>query len=498
MSYREGLPQNWLIKPLEAVANVIQGQSPPGDTYNTEQQGLPFFQGKTEFGPTHPVAVKWCTDPAKIAQPDDVLISIRAPVGPTNLTNTKCCIGRGLAAIRPFGNIPSRYLYYYIQHSVATLKEGATGSTFEAISGKQLRAHLVNIPPVAEQHRIVEAIESYFTRLTEAVANLERVQRNLKRYRTSILKAAVEGRLVPTEAELVRVDGRDYEPASVLLERILVERRQRWEEAGGRGKYAEPITPDAIDLPELPEGWCWAPVEMLYWDASYGTSQKCAPDAHGPPVLRIPNVQNSTVRLDDLKYATSIKGLNPQGVVAPGDFLFIRTNGSRALIGRGAVILHDLPDQFHFASYLIRLRIVQMGVLPNWFGLVWHSPVLRDQLLVDAVSSAGQHNVSLGAASKYVIPLPPLSEQKRIMTEFDRLMSLEEVIQLAAYNSVARCTRLRKSVLKWAFEGKLVDQDPTDEPAAMLIERIHAERQAATTLEQGRPAYGRRQKSRKT
>ena len=131
--------------------------------------------------------------------------------------------------------------------------------------------------PRAAQHRIVEAIESYFTRLDDAVATLERVQRNLKRYRASVLKAAVEGRLVPTEAELARAEGRDYEPASVLLQRILVERRRRWEEAelakmkakgrrrrtpsGRRITRSRPLLMTA-KLPTLPEGWCWATIDQ--------------------------------------------------------------------------------------------------------------------------------------------------------------------------------------------------------------------------------------------
>ena len=98
------------------------------------------------------------------------------------------------------------------------------GTTFRAISGAQFRSHSVVVPPVQEQHRIVEAIESYFTRLDDAVATLERVQRNLNRCRASVLKAAVDGRLVPTEAELARAEGRDYESASVLLERFKAER----------------------------------------------------------------------------------------------------------------------------------------------------------------------------------------------------------------------------------------------------------------------------------
>jgi type I restriction enzyme S subunit len=135
------------------------------------------------------------------------------------------------------------------------------------------------LPPLPEQHRIVEAIESYFTRLDDAVATLERVRRNLKRYRASVLKAAVEGRLVPTEAELARAEGRDYEPASVLLERILTERRRRWEEAElakmkakgkepkddkWKAKYVKPVAPDTSALPVLPEGWCWTTIDQLH------------------------------------------------------------------------------------------------------------------------------------------------------------------------------------------------------------------------------------------
>jgi type I restriction enzyme S subunit len=134
------------------------------------------------------------------------------------------------------------------------------------------------VAPTPEQHRIVEAIESHLTRLDAAVAALEQVKANLRRYRGSVLKAAVEGRLVPTEAALARKEGRDYEPASALLARILEERRRRWEEAELAGlravgkiptddrwkaKYKEPLVPSLSNLPELPDGWCWASPDQL-------------------------------------------------------------------------------------------------------------------------------------------------------------------------------------------------------------------------------------------
>src|SRR5262249_48836657 len=148
-------------------------------------------------------------------------------------------------------------------------------------------AYTVRLPPTNEQSRICEALDSYGSRLDETNTLLERVRRNLKRYRASVLKAAVEGRLVPTEAELARAERRDYEPASTLLQRILGERRQRWEKEGRRGKYVEPEPLNTKHLPNLPEGWCWARARALFWDGGYGTSQKCDYGASGPPVLRI-------------------------------------------------------------------------------------------------------------------------------------------------------------------------------------------------------------------
>ena len=132
------------------------------------------------------------------------------------------------------------------------------------LSRPDYEAIQVPLPPLAEQRRIVAEIEKQFTRLDASVAALRRTQANLKRYRASVLRAACSGELAPTEAELARAEGREYEPADVLLERILVERRAHWEaQEKRRGKYKEPSTPDTSDLPTLPEGWTWATVSQV-------------------------------------------------------------------------------------------------------------------------------------------------------------------------------------------------------------------------------------------
>lgn len=373
--------------------------------------------------------------------------------------------------LTPRDGVESKFIQYRLNSSdfvsfASHLDEGDR----PRVDFTQIGGFVIELPPADEQRAIVATIESFFTRLDDAVATLKRVQQNLKRYRASVLKAAVEGRLVPTEAARARAKCGEYEPASALLARILVERRQRWEaaelaklKANGKppkddkwkAKYQEPVQPDTEGLPELPEGWCWATVDCFTWDAGYGTSEKCAVDADGPPVIRIPNVQSGALRFDNLKFASRSAKLRPQDALRPRDFVFIRTNGSVDLVGRGALVAESMQQDFFFASYLIRLRLVHEAAVARWFALFWHTPQLRRLLVRDAASSAGQHNVSLSSVRSYPIPLPPQAEQLRILAEVERAESLFSAADGLAGNASSRSAPLRQSILKWAFEGRL-------------------------------------------
>ena len=135
------------------------GQSPPSETYRTTPEGLPFFQGKADFGQDHPTTRIWCVEPRKIALPGDILISVRAPVGPTNIADVECCIGRGLAAIRSLGDTDLGFVHFFLKAFESDIAAIGTGSTFQAISGKQLRALSIPLPPLDEQRRIVAELE---------------------------------------------------------------------------------------------------------------------------------------------------------------------------------------------------------------------------------------------------------------------------------------------------------------------------------------------------
>lgn len=149
----------WNKKKLPEVADILMGQSPPGETYNTESRGIPFFQGKAEFGDTHPTTKKWCSSPLRIAEQGDILLSVRAPVGPTNVAKERCCIGRGLAAIRAKTELVSAtFLRFFFKAHERTIAGRGVGSTFDAIGREEIARIEIPIPPLSEQERIVSVL----------------------------------------------------------------------------------------------------------------------------------------------------------------------------------------------------------------------------------------------------------------------------------------------------------------------------------------------------
>jgi type I restriction enzyme S subunit len=218
------LPESWTRAKLSQVTKINMGQSPPGSSYNERGDGLPFFQGKADFGDRYPTVRVWCNEPKKIAQPGDVLITIRAPVGPTNVANKICAIGRGLAAISPKEGMTSEFILFVLLLKEPELALSGTGSTFTAIKRKDLEQIDINVPPITEQHEIVRRVESMF-KLADAVEKrLAAATMRANKLTQAILAKAFRGELVPTEAELARRERRPYESASDLLARIKSER----------------------------------------------------------------------------------------------------------------------------------------------------------------------------------------------------------------------------------------------------------------------------------
>ena len=379
--------------------------------------------------------------------------------------------------------VDPHFLVYFIRGSRTVtdfVRSVNHGMTRDGINTEQLLAMPVPIAPRKQQRRIVEAIESYFTRLDDAVATLERVQRNLKRYRAAVLKAAVEGRLVPTEAELARAEGRDYEPASALLERILAERRRRWHETGARGKYQEPIAPDTSGLPRLPEGWCWTTWSQIGLSQNGRAFPSKEYRDEGVRLLRPGNLHVSgrvdwtaknTQHMPE-KWVAEFPGF----LLGPNELVMNLTAQSLADDFLGRICITGPAERCLLNQRIARL--IPILVDEHFVLCLFKASGFRRFVASLNTGSLIQHMFTSQLA-RFVLPLPPLAEQSRIVAEIERLLSLVDEAELLANVSARRCACLRQSILKWAFEGRLADQDPNDEPASVLLERIRSETAAS-------------------
>ena len=459
------LPKGWVWATLDEIAQIILGQSPPSSTYNEDGIGLPFYQGKAEFGDIYPSPRKWCSQPKKIAEKGDVLISVRAPVGPTNICPEKSCIGRGLAAIRGLDGIQSRFILYLMRSFENVIAGQGTGTTFNAITGSQLRDFEIPLPPLPEQHRIVAKIEELFTQLDAGVAALEKAKAQLRRYRQAVLKAAVEGELTREWREAHRGE---LEPASVLLERILEERRARWEAAHPGKRYRRPTPPETDDLPELPEGWTWARVADVGEVVTGRTPRKSRSEYYADdfPFYK-------PTDLNDGYYTRHARdGLSKLGIekarLLPAKSTLVTCIG--ATIGKTGFIRRDGAS-----NQQINAIVPGKGVVPEFIYFVCVSPQFQKSI-IDHASATTLPILNKSRFEELLLPLPPPDEQQVIVEEIEHRLSVVDEMEKAVAQSLKRAERLRQSILKRAFEGKLVPQDPSDEPASVLLKRIKAEK----------------------
>lgn len=353
--------------------------------------------------------------------------------------------------IEPDG-VYGKWLYYAVQAALRTITKGNRGSVIRFIRIGDIVDSTVRLPPLEEQKRIVAEIEKQFTRLEAGTAALRRVQANLKRYRGAVLKAACEGRLVPTEAELAKTEKRKakFETGEQLLARILNERREKW---AGRGAYTEPTTPDFSKTGSLPVGWKWTSLEQLLCFLGNGISKK--PDAEmGLPILRISAVRALAIRLEEVRYLNAEVSEYEDYVLEKGDLLFTRYNGNPELVGVCGVV-PSLNSPLVHPDKLIRCKLVPIGVLPGFVAIMANTGVSREYLSKRIRTTAGQAGISGSDLKGLPIPLPPIAEQTRIIAEVERRLSVIEGLEAMVAANLQRAARLRQAVLQRAFSGQL-------------------------------------------
>ncbi len=337
------------------------------------------------------------------------------------------------------------------------------------------------LAPLPEQHRIVAKIEELFTKLDTGKEELLQAKARLKRYRQSVLKAAMDGKL--TE-DWRKKHGNEIEPASVLLDRILTERREKWEaeqleqmSAKGKmpkddkweNKYKEPQRSDTSKLPKLPEGWIWVTLPQI-GELNRGKSKHRPRNASFLYGGRYPFVQTGDIKqanglIGHYNQTYSEEGLKQSRLWPAGTLcITIAANiADTAILGFDACF----PDSVvGFLSEIgqCNIRFVEFFLRTAKEDLERYAP------------ATAQKNINLGTLKDLAIPFPPLAEQNVITEEIDRYLSVADAVEAVVDAELKRSDALRQSILKQAFSGKLVPQDPNDEPAEKLLERIKKEK----------------------
>lgn len=382
---------------LEDCATIIAGQSPKSEYYNTDGNGLPFFQGKADFGELYPQIRVYCSNPIKIAEKDDILLSVRAPVGPTNLAPTRVCIGRGLSAIRPNKEIERKYLLLYFRYFEAQLSSKGTGTTFKAITQQTIRNLEIPVLPLKEQQRIVSRIEERFSELDKGVETLQTIKEQLAVYRQAVLTS-----LYPemTEENTVSLDAIADITSGITKGRKL----------------------DGQDTLRL-------------------------------PYLRVANVQNGYLDLSEMKSIELKPSEREKYLLKYGDVLYTE-GGDRDKLGRGTIWRDEIKECVH-QNHVFKARVDTTRALPKYVSYWSMSTPARNYFYTKGKQSVNLASINKTILSALLLPLPDKARQEKIVNSIEERFSLCDNIEKTVDNALTQAESMRKSILKKAFEGEL-------------------------------------------
>jgi len=374
----------------------------------------------------------------------------------------------GFCVLRPLTPVSSRYVFYLTLSDgfVDRLTSLQRGTSYPAVRNSDVLDQLVPIAPANEQRRIVAKIEELFSQLDAGVAALQRAKAQLQRYRQAVLKAAMTGELTREWRE-AHTD--QLEPASVLLERLV------GTTTGAKRTQVKSVPLDSSKLAALPERWLWTNVgDIGHVSGGLTKNQTRTKYAESLPYLRVANVYADQLRLDDVSTIGVKQAELDRALLHKGDLLIVEGNGSLDQIGRVALWDGSIPICVH-QNHIIKVRFEPVEI--GEFTLHWLlSHGGREQITRVANSTSGLYTLSLSKVRALPVPLPPLAEQRQILAEVELALSHADRMEQAVKQGLARSALLRQSILNKAFEGALVPQDPTDEPAPALLERITAEK----------------------
>ena len=454
------LPASWNFVPLKELGNWSGGGTPSKAKPQYWQGGtIPWVSPKDMKTERISDSEDHITEEAvshsttSLINAGSVLIVTRSGILrhtlPVAVNSVPVTVNQDLKALTPQIGVLADYVAWALRAFSRDILNTCTkqGTTVNSVETGKLLSFEIPVAPTEQQRRIVAEIEKQFSRLDEAVAILNRVKANLKRYKASVLKAAAEGKLT----EDWRKQHPNIEPASRLLERILAERRAKWT---GKVKYKEPAKPETSNLTALPEKWRWASVDQLTshitsgsrdWTRYYGRGSGTFILAQNVRLMRLDLSERQTVDPPKSDAETS------RTRVSTGDLLVTIVGAKTGEVCR---IPMELVD--HFVCQSVALLRPLMPASSKFMELYLASPENGQAQWKNYIYGQGRPHLSFEQLKMTAIAFPPAAEQQLIVAEVERRLSVIEELEAATEANLTRADRLRQSVLGNAFSGKLV------------------------------------------
>lgn len=425
------IPDGWICTLLSEIAIIQMGQSPNSRSYNDRGEGLPFFQGKADFGKLFPTVRKWCTEPERVAEEGDILLSVRAPVGPTNLAAERCCIGRGLAAIQAIPPFNQKYLLHYFRHIESWLSQQGTGTTFAGIGSKVIQDLEIPVAPLNEQKGIADKLDSLLARVDACRDRLDRVPRILESFRQSVLTTAFSGQLTE-DLQFNCIGQSDFNSSNV---------------SGQLADFADVIDPNPSHrYPSYVGGT----IPLLATEQMTGLN----------------NWDISSAKLTTFDFYEARKLAHD---FLDDDIIFARK-------GRLGLARNPPSNGYYVFSHTVFIiRAKADKILPSYLLWFLRQEYCVDWLLLEMNGNAGVPTLGKSVIERLPIRVPSLTEQQKIVQCIEKLYAYAERVEFRYQNALIQVEQLTSAFLSRAFRGELVPQDPSDEPAMVLLERIRAE-----------------------
>jgi type I restriction enzyme S subunit len=463
------IPKNWIFSNLSEIAKIQSGYGFPVKYQGKKEGSIPFFKvgdiSKTVMkGETHLttadnyISYEECKKiKAKVLKKGTIVF---ARIGEAIKLNRRAILGQDSLIDNNVAGVFSYFDNLYLYHFLLTVKFGdySRATTVPSVRKTDIEEIQVPVPPLNEQKRIVSKLEELFTKLDAGIEYLKKTKILLKQHRQSVLKFAFEGKMTEKWREK-----QSKLPSSRELYQQLIELNKN------KPRKDFPPLIDS-DLMALPNEWIWIRINDIVEVLQYGSSEKASEDSRGIPVLRMGNIQDGNIIFENLKYYPAKWNQLNEFLLTDGDILFNRTN-SAELVGKSAVYSSVFPKSV-FASYLIRIRVLKNWYNPRFLSHFINSTNGRNYIKSVVSQQVGQANVNGTKLAGMPLPFLPIEEQniiaEQIETKFSIIRHNEGFIQ----RNINQCQKLRESILKNAFKGKLVSQDPHDEPASHLVEKI--------------------------